>query len=466
MLRHVPTGYCMICRLTLTVRMLFIFFTFYFFLLTFFIFQSSEFGPDDFLDDDDLFTHYGDKKGGIKFNCPKKNKHSPVPASIGNHGSAGKNADMVEDFVEINIASNKSIHLPHILVHWTDGELNPRCTLYMWMLSGLQPRDISAKVLEGGEVLRVTLPWPDPLHDAMRMNGQNICDDSVKIVNMEKVIKGLKGGSFERTIYSVVDVDLGMKVEEQLHNEPIGKGQVEKGNKVLRFANKVYNHKMNRAENVPILVTKYEMMGHKDSYRTISTADSDYEDEYETVCSQFSRMAPPSAPGRDQLKPPSLKKRRTDKGGKKSSSGGKGAVANLKSVGEGKKAMSNKARFATGGGEQSFHTPTNREQEGNKTSFPFNAAPKSMDLERAAKELITQKGGRYLKSFLFGKASEEKMVNAVDELICNVSKASNSDDDEDYVAAGEEYTFIHSSPQEGPAFYKSAEDEEMYDNNL
>ena len=42
-----------------------------------------------------------------------------------------------------------------------------------------------------------------------------------------------------------------------------------------------------KAENVPILISKYEMMGHKDSYRIsiISTANSKNKDEYATICS-------------------------------------------------------------------------------------------------------------------------------------------------------------------------------------
>ena len=363
----------------------------------------------------------------------------------------------VEDFVEINIEANKSIHLPHILVHWTDGELNPRCTLYIWMLSGLEPRDITAKILEGGETLRVTLPWPDPLHDAMRMNGQSICDDSVKIVNMEKAIKGLKGGLFDSTIYSVVDVKLGMKVEEQFHNEPIARGKVEKGNKVLRFVNRVYNRKKEKAENVPILISKFEMMGHKDSYRTISTADSDYEDEYATVCDGLAKMAVPSA-DRDPTTPPSPKKRKTTKIKKRVRSTGK--------------VQATPARLKTGTSSvkrppepiETFHTPTTAEgADGNPKSFSFPGSKtyRSMDLEKVTRDLITQKGGKYLKSFLFGKDPPEKKLveDAVDELIRNVSDASNEHDDiDDYY----EYEQVH-GPEAPPADHEFDSDEEMED---
>ena len=87
----------------------------------------------------------------------------------------------------------------------------------------------------------MTLPWPELLHNAMCMDSQSICNDSVKIVTMEKVIKCVKGGLFESTIIISFDIALGMKVEEQFHNEHIGKGQVKKGSKVLWFVNQVYN---------------------------------------------------------------------------------------------------------------------------------------------------------------------------------------------------------------------------------
>ena len=272
-------------------------------------------GVDDDNDDDDdnFFDAQSPPRTLRTSNLPSRTPPNSSFEFLTTAPAKTKTAGEMEDYIQINLIKNKGIQLPHILLHWTDYELNSRCTLFVWMLSGLEPRDVTARVLEGGQTLRLQFPWPNPFHDAMRLNKHSECDGSVKIVNMEKVIKSLKGGTFDATISSVVDFDLGMQVEEQFHNQPIAMNQVEKGNQLLRFFKDTYNRKRNKRENIPILIAKYEMMGIRDNYKNATTVDEDYEDEDTKFNLIENYFAAPSAAS-SNANPPSPsapKKRRT-----------------------------------------------------------------------------------------------------------------------------------------------------------
>lgn len=97
---------------------------------------------------------------------------------------------------------------------------------------------------------------------------------------METIFKELKGGSSTSMITSEVEFELGMQVEEEFHNEinPIN-GQVEKGNKLLRFFKTIYQSKLKKESKIPIVICKYEMLGIRDNYKTDTAVESDYDDE-------------------------------------------------------------------------------------------------------------------------------------------------------------------------------------------
>lgn len=353
---------------------------------------------------------------------PGKIKMKTTPAgpsafttSFGAGSDQKKATGEFEDFVQINLTENQGIHLPHILTHWTDGELNPRCTLYVWTLSGLEPKDIVAKVLDGGEVLRLSYPWPDPLHDAMRINGHKaVCEDSVKIVNMEKVIKAMKGGTFDAVITSVVDFNLGMRVEEQLYNEPLGRAKIAKGNKLLRFSKRIFNGKKSTTEDIPILIAKYEMMGIKDhNYKNCSTTESDYEDEEEEAFHNFGgNMDIPLSVIEDyfvakkkiingKISPSAAKKRRVGISGdtKKMNRGSGESVASTGAASVTRKTNKKREYISTAdvasrkqSEEQAVFT-TAAASAGKTASYPVR------DIEQAAKDMLAKSGGRLLSSF-------------------------------------------------------------------
>ena len=97
------------------------------------------------------------------------------------------------NFTELNLITNQHTMLPHILVPWKDKMLRSRLTLYLWMPSGLEPRDITAKILKGGEKLRIQFAWPEQLQDAMQLTKARYCSDSSKVVEIESIVKELKG---------------------------------------------------------------------------------------------------------------------------------------------------------------------------------------------------------------------------------------------------------------------------------
>ena len=338
---------------------------------------------------------------------------SAFTTSFGVASDQKKGTGEFEDFVQINLTENQGIHLPHILTHWTDGDLNPRCTLYVWTLSGLEPKDIAAKVLDGGEVLRLSYPWPDPLHDAMRMNGHKaVCEDSVKIVNMEKVIKAMKGGTFDAVITSIVDFNLGMRVEEQLYNEPLGRAKIAKGNKLLRFSKRIFNGKRSATEDIPILIAKYEMMGIKDNnYRNCSTTESDYEDEEEEAFL--------NSGGRDidiplsvieeyfvaknqidsKISPSAAKKRRVGISGdtkKKNRSGESAASTGARKTSKKRELLSSSTtvpKQKTIPPEEAGVFTTTTASASKTASYPVR------DIELAARDIIAKSGGRLLSNF-------------------------------------------------------------------
>jgi hypothetical protein len=55
-----------------------------------------------------------------------------------------------DDYKSRNIQNNKNVNLPHLVTRWKDGELREHCTVFLWMLSGLDPNNIHAKVCDGG----------------------------------------------------------------------------------------------------------------------------------------------------------------------------------------------------------------------------------------------------------------------------------------------------------------------------
>ena len=186
-------------------------------------------------------------------------------------------------YQKINHVKNRDVILPHLVVHWKDGQLYNRCTVFVWCLSGLEPKDVNAKVLKGGTTLCLRYAWPDPLQDALKLTRDAYCRDSSKVVEMETIFKQLKGGTSNSMISSEVEIELGMQVEEEFHNEVNTQGKVEKGNKLLRFFKTIYHNKMGKKEKIPIVVCKYEMLGIRDNYKTDTAVDSDYDDENESV---------------------------------------------------------------------------------------------------------------------------------------------------------------------------------------
>jgi len=182
-----------------------------------------------------------------------------------------------DDLVEINHIRNKDILLPHFTVHWKDMHLYNRCTLFVWCPSGLEPKDVDAKVTSGGRSVKISFPWPDQLQDALMLTRESYCRDSSKIVEMETIFKRLKNGTSNSVISSEVEFDLGMQVEEEFHNEIIGPGRLEKGNKLLRFFKRI-QRRTGTTEKIPIVVCKFEMIGVRDNYKTDDAVDSDYDD--------------------------------------------------------------------------------------------------------------------------------------------------------------------------------------------
>ena len=187
--------------------------------------------------------------------------------------------DDFQDYSKINLVQNENIQLPHIIVHWKDRYLQNRCSAFVWMLSGLSPSDINATILPGGEILRLKMPWPAVMHDAGALTRNQYNNDSSKVVAIESTIKQMKNGFADALVSSNIDLELGMRVEEQFHNErQSGLGSIEKGSKLLRFFKNITRPSKGVVEQIPVLIGKYEMMGIRDNYRNISTADSDYDD--------------------------------------------------------------------------------------------------------------------------------------------------------------------------------------------
>lgn len=186
--------------------------------------------------------------------------------------------DPYADFVDLNLINNQSAMMPSILVNWKDQDLRERLTLFVWVLSGLEPQDLHAKILTGGEKIRIQFPWPEQLQDAMQLTKYRYCRDASKVVEIETIVKNLKGGSASSPILSVVDFHLGMKVEEQFYSETIvtryGRPKYERGNTVLKFLRR----RVGRNEQIPVVIQKFEMMGIRDNYRSGAAVATDYED--------------------------------------------------------------------------------------------------------------------------------------------------------------------------------------------
>ena len=102
---------------------------------------------------------------------------------------------LAESASELTFKQNANIALPHLLVHWKDQYVQERCTLFVWQLSGLQPHDVSARVVRGGEALEVKFAWPSPLQDANSLTQGKFSRDSSKVVEIDDLIKKMKMGS-------------------------------------------------------------------------------------------------------------------------------------------------------------------------------------------------------------------------------------------------------------------------------
>jgi hypothetical protein len=200
--------------------------------------------------------------------------------------------DVGFDYEEINLIKNNNVLLPHLLVHWQDGNLDNRCTLYAWCLSGIEPREMNAKVLKGGEVLQLQFPWPEAMQDAHMLTRAKFCRDSSKVIAIDSAIKHLKNGSGNAMVSCEVNFALGMQVEEQFHNETLPKGKIEKGNKILRFFKQFHRSRSGNVEKIPIAICKFEMMGIRDNYKN-ATADSDYDDD-ESIAGEVNFNLKPS----------------------------------------------------------------------------------------------------------------------------------------------------------------------------
>ena len=197
-------------------------------------------------------------------------------------GSGGSGGGLIpENAIDITFMQNQKILLPHILAHWKDQELQDRCSLFIWQLSGLTPEDISARVMKGGETLQIRFLWPKPLQNALELTQGLYCGDSSKVVEIESIVKKLKLGSSSSMVSSTIEFDLGMQVEEQLHNETFinrGVSELEKGNKMIRFFKVIMNRRTGQKEKLPIIVQKFEMMGIRDNYRNDSTTEMEFDD--------------------------------------------------------------------------------------------------------------------------------------------------------------------------------------------
>ena len=83
------------------------------------------------------------------FSSPLKNRLKKEVSFANTDSSAG---------FDQNEYGQGDIMLPHLLVHWKDAHLYNRCTLFVWGLSGLEPKDIQAKIQSGGRTLRLCFP--------------------------------------------------------------------------------------------------------------------------------------------------------------------------------------------------------------------------------------------------------------------------------------------------------------------
>jgi len=183
----------------------------------------------------------------------------------------------------VSVSKNNAASLPHIVVKWKDAQLQNRCTVYVWVLSGIGPSDLTAKVLDGGETLCLRVSWPTYMQDAEQLTKNLYCKDSSKVLAIETKLKELKNGSVDSPVTSEIDIKLGMQVEEQFFNEPLRVGNRvvhEKGNKLMRFFKSVLRSRDGTVDQVPIVIGKYEMMGIRDNYQNLSTYDSDYDDDF------------------------------------------------------------------------------------------------------------------------------------------------------------------------------------------
>ena len=116
--------------------------------------------------------------------------------------------------------------------------------------------------------------------------------DSSKVVEIESVLKTLKGGEGTAVVSCQVNFALGMKVEEQFHQEHFknsnrsnSQNTTDEGYRVLRF----YKNRRQReglGETVPYYILKYEFMGIRDSYVQEELVQ-DYEDDARGYVSIF-----------------------------------------------------------------------------------------------------------------------------------------------------------------------------------
>jgi hypothetical protein len=180
-----------------------------------------------------------------------------------------------DDYKSRNIQNNKNVNLPHLVTRWKDGELRDRCTVFLWMLSGLDPNDIRAKVCDGGMKMTISFNWPHFMQDARRLTEAkkwNLSKDSSKVVEVDSAIKMMRtSGTEESSISCTLEIHLGMQVEEQFYHED-SNGRIIHGNKIMREALKMNKRMPSSAERIPTIMCKYELMGIRDNYKNNMTA--------------------------------------------------------------------------------------------------------------------------------------------------------------------------------------------------
>ena len=232
-------------------------------------------------EEDDGFFFVTDKSSPKRTNKKKASCFASPPFVGGDWFDA--EATEVELFQDMTSGS----HYPHVLVKWKDSKVYNRCTLYWWCFSGLLPRDVSARIAKGGKSLIVQVPWPAPLQDASELTRDTSSHhDSTKFIELESIFKHLKKGTPGAIVTTEIEFNLGMRVENEFHNETIivgneggrrGNLQEIKGNKMMRYFQDA-EMPDGRLVKKQILISKFEMIGVRDNYQRNTAFQCDFDD--------------------------------------------------------------------------------------------------------------------------------------------------------------------------------------------